>query len=140
MSKIKAIGYIFLLTVLPQVISISGFLIVLTAALMWDDYGSFLLMLIGLVAIITYQFLLIGLSVLLKSYGMSMFSSVKGEYVQYTPSEPIKKTTYYIQKTVLGGISVRKREITQSGCLLSLGLPAIINSSAPFLSLELLAL
>lgn len=131
MNKLKTIIYIFLLTVVPQTISLVSFGIVLSVCLTWGTYKSFWLMILGLVSIITYEFLLIGLSVFIKSYGMSIFSAIRTDYAQYSPSQPMKKTNYYVYKNqgLLGdGYSVYKREITQSGCLLSLGLLAIINS------------
>lgn len=127
-NKAKTVMYIFGVTVAPQIVSIGAFLVVLATALAWETYGTFWLMLLGLAAITAYQFLLIGLSLLIKSYGMSVFSSERKDYVQYSASAPIKKTHYYIHKNN-GGYTVAKREVTQSGCLLSLGLTAIINSA-----------
>ena len=131
-SKIKTIGYIFLQTIFMQLIVVALFgLVGCLAYLGLAKYNSILLPLLGVVAFIVMEFALICISIFLKSYGVSCFSKSKG---QFNGSIPTNGTTTRIEysygpKNIVTGrrsIIVRKREESGGGCLLFLGLSAIV--------------
>ena len=74
-SKTKTITYIFLHTVVLQIIvllslGMVGFL----AYVGFDRYNSFALILLGIIAFIAMMFVFLSVSVFAKSYGVSLFA------------------------------------------------------------------
>lgn len=132
-SKQKTIGYIFLQTVLMQliVLAIVGFVGWL-AYFGLAKYNSAILPLLGFVAFIVMEFAFICISIFIKGYGVSCFSKSRGHFDGSAPSGGVKTKEIeysYGPKNVITGkrsIILRERERPGGGCLLLLGFPAII--------------
>lgn len=132
-SKIKTVKYIFLQTVLMQliVLAVIGFTC-FVAYFGVSKYNSGILWLLGTVAFIVMEFSLICVSVFVKGYGVSFFARSRGTFHGSLPADAAARTRIeysYGRKSVLTGrrsIIVTEKKETGGGCLLILGLPAII--------------
>ncbi len=96
-------------------------------------YNSAILPLLGVVAFIVMEFTFICVSVFVKAYGVSVFSRTRGVFDGTSHANSAVKTTridYSLgPKNVFTGkrsIYVREREVSGGGCLLVLGVPAIV--------------
>lgn len=131
-SKRKTIGYIFLHTVFLQLIllAILGF-VCFVAYFGINKYNSGILILLGVVAFIVMEFSFLCASVFIKSYGVSFFARTRGSFNgQLNADTTMTRIDYTLgPKNIFTGkrsIYVKERKVQSSGCLLLLGLPAII--------------
>lgn len=132
-SKIQTIGYIFLHTVVLQLIVISIFSFVAFLAYFGlTKYNSSVLALVGVIAFIDMMFVFVCVSVFKKSYGVSLFAQTRREFdgTAYK-GETIKRIDYSLgRKNVFTGersIYVREREVKPGGAIIALGIPAIVS-------------
>ena len=74
-NKLSTIFYVFLLTVVPQIVVLGVVASIGCWAYWWGKTGSWIQMMLSLVGFIVMIFFFICISVLTHSYGLSVFSS-----------------------------------------------------------------
>ena len=130
-TKLQTIAYVFLHTVLMQLIliftlSFVGFL----AYFGLNKYNSVILSILGIVAFLVMIFIFVCVSVFTKSYGVSVFARTRREFNGSAPNMGTTKRIdyYYGRANVFTGrrpIFVRETE-EKTGCNAILFLPAFL--------------
>ena len=130
-SKAKTVLYIFLLTVLPQILVLAVVASVACWAYWASKYNSFLIWLPGIVGFITMLFTFVCVSVLVHAYGLSIFAKTRKEFnSENYRSAPVTKIEYTVGRkdTFTGNrpVYVRTKQVSSGGPLLIMGCQALL--------------
>lgn len=94
-SKLETIGYVFLLTAVPQLAVWAVFCSTCQFAYLFSVHGSMIYTLIGMVSFIAMLFAFLCVAIFSKNYGMSIFSSSRKNFdVNDYHGDSIKKYEY----------------------------------------------
>ena len=94
-SKLETIGYVFLLTAVPQLAVWAVFFSTCQFAYLFSIHSSMIYMLIGTVSFIAMLFAFLCVAIFSKNYGMSIFSLTRKNFdVNDYHGDPIKKYEY----------------------------------------------
>ncbi|MBQ9162256.1 MAG: hypothetical protein IJX74_03165 [Clostridia bacterium] len=133
-TKLQTIGYIFLHTVVMQLLVIAIFAFVAYIAYFGvAKYNDGILSIVGVLAFLAMMFSYLCISILKKSYGVSVFAKTRGTFNGTAfKSDPIKTVEYSVGRrdsfTGRRKIYVREREEKGGGCaIVFLGIPAIVT-------------
>lgn len=130
-SKLQTLSYVFLLTVVPQLVVWAMFLIVCYVAYWFSAYNSTIHAFIGIAAFIAMLFGFLCVAIFTRSYGLSLFAPTRRDFnVNDFHGAPVEKIDYAVgRKNVFTGrrsIYVYKREVPTGGPLLVTALMSIV--------------
>lgn len=130
-SKISTLAYVFLLTVVPQLVVWAALGSVLYFAYYFAMYNSSIHGIFGAGAFVAMLFAFLCVAIFCKSYGLSLFAKTRRDFdVNQYHGEPIEKIEYrFGRKNTFTGersVYVHKREEPTGGPLLVTALMSIV--------------
>lgn len=130
-SKLETLGYVFLLTVVPQLAVLFFLGTVIYFAYWFGIYNSTVHAILGVFVFVTMLFGFLCVAIFAKNYGLSLFAPTRRDFdVNQYRTEPIKRIDYsYGSKNLFTGkrsIYIREREVPTGGPLTATAFMSII--------------